>query len=415
MKPNIWILYVVNSFFFNSCGITQPYSPIATSDKQTSPIPSVALLSPTAESQSVSIQNITALDQGPNNFPPLGKTTNVILRDVISERLLRIDSRGVIYQIDGLQPNIYFDGGIKINPDETMFLYITFNSKLETGEAVYDLWVSSIDGSQQSLLINDLVGGFQYDWMNQEYVILWRRSRGGYFCPDEITVMNIGTKELSSIPALQFDRPILCYPHPAFNNDASRAVIQANENWLLVDYAQNRVRYFDLHYSLNSLAPWILYNFEVDQLSIVVPDTNRIYYGQDLIVPDQEVELQFLALPNGVSILDNNLLMWDIDRMSVVFDVTKDNHNRNGLANLSLLNGELSKYSVDRASYKQNLGYPSSLVYLSLDGKFLSWTVYKPPENTEPFGAIILDLHTGLITYFDDLEVVGFGEVSKEK
>jgi len=389
-------IVVLASYCLSQSNIRNPIPNNSTDDRTTTA--SITKSSPTGESSSSS------------------KKVYMIVKDQSNKELFRIFTDDRKIKIPGIQPNIYLDSGIKLSPNKSKFLYINFKSKENSGDATYDLWISSVDGASQSVLVPDLVGGFYFDWLDQENIIIWYTTSGAFSCPGKISVINIMTKNTTIIPQVPGSQRTSCYPFPLFNGDFTKSIVKGEKDWLSIDYVQKKIEHFQFDYQLlNTSTPWISYTSNDNSFSIVIPDLDRIYFGKNLSFQNSDHKLSTMTLPNNTYISDNNLLLWDSGRMSVAFDLIENTTGVRSLVSVGLSDTEMTNYSVDRASYNGNLGIPSYSVYSSSDGRFLGWTVYIPPENYIPFGAVVLDLQTGVVKYYDGYEILGFGEDASDR
>ena len=130
----------------------------------------------------------------------LSNSTRLILYYEPSESLRIMSAEDTAPQIVPINSKSINSYGIVISPNQKWFVYNVFK-EMKDGVAYNDVWISSVDGKEQSVVVSDVRQPTRARWATNDQLELW------YYpyirqCPYRKFVINPFTKETLNQPAL---------------------------------------------------------------------------------------------------------------------------------------------------------------------------------------------------------------------
>lgn len=340
-------------------------------------------------------------------------TTRILVFDPKSEQILSISGQS-INTISNIQSgaNILRDG-IKISPDHQWFAYLD----IQDG---FNMWISSIDGSQHFLGLQNLVGS-SFRWLSNNKLIVYFKSGLWFDCPSEMQIVDPFSSEVSDIPYISTQGSPYCFPIPYFNPNLSQALyLNGEAGWEVYNYATH-----ESYSVLPGLDPSpgsdkYFFHWGADGVSFAIPSSDRVTYT--LTIPEDnltfEPSLNIISFPENTFNENATFTFWIPEKQIAGLDlVGTDGKTVLGcdvsqtFVMVDLLIQKLSNYCLNRSQFSNLVG-TAWLTYTSADFRFVGWTIRELPSNSEPLTTIILDTETGKVSSLEGYEFLGFGEVN---
>jgi hypothetical protein len=287
------------------------------------------------------------------------------------------------------------------------------------------LWVftPSVEESPKSFLISkDTVW---LSWIANDKIALWNYpdSNG---CQQYDGFFDLKTEDITQpknrIPELDQTK---CRLLPSISDDGLKAFYP----WQIRDLSTGTT--FDVHIidNISTDPPHYVSDWSDDSISIMSFKENILSYALDLprsSLDNQPIKLQNVQMPAFATkshywtlpITASNLKKfgWDlIDRDTDVSGYYADPSKGNLPTNfytIALDTSQFVNYCLDRSiphnQEKINFAKPVHQGYFSPDGKYLAWTIYSTADYTPPIETQVLDLETGKVIVFEDIEAFGW-------
>jgi hypothetical protein len=349
----------------------------------------------------------------------------LIFRDMDNHQLMTISGNNHVPQpIPNIPPSLSHIDDLEVSPNLQWLAYYIPQDERDDNP-IYELWVSSVDGSEQWALASDIRGPLSLRWLNNELIELWDFSLGIRGCPKRVLALNPFTKEMyEPIPHPRSPRP-LCGMRPFTNPDWTQYIFLDHDNvWKLYD-PESEIS--------EAVFPWLTgedvqpsgnkyFSWTSDGITLILPRANSIDLVVDLPVKsidDPNVSMTTVMLPFPNEINSEFFPWWSVDAGILGFDILLEDYNDNleEVTNTRFLlldykNNFIYDYALDRADFQDERGVRSATIYSSANGKYLAWSIDELPGIRRSLGTIILDIETGRLAQLDiDYELVGWGRL----
>lgn len=376
--------------------------------------------------QIATFQNIipTAEDFQVENFEPanriielpemeLKSTTRILVFDPRSEQILSISSQS-INLISGIQPgaNILRDG-VKISPDHQWFAYLDIHDG-------FNIWISSFDGSQNFLGLQNAVGS-SFRWLSNNKIVVYHKSGLWLDCPSEMQIVDLFSGEVYDVPRISTQGSPYCFPIPYFSPNFSKALyLDSDKGWEVYDYTTQT--FYSVLPGLDTSpgSDKYFFHWDIDGLSFAIPSSDKITYAPTISEDKltSEPELNTISLPENTINENTAFTYWIPEKQIAGLDLVGVNGKNvldcdvsQTLVIVDLFNRKLSNYCLNRSQFFNHDG-TAWFMYTSADYRFVGWTIRELPSNSEPLTTVILDTETGKVSYLDGYEFLGFGEIN---
>jgi hypothetical protein len=346
----------------------------------------------------------------------LEPATRILVYDPKSEQVLSISGKSV-----DVVPNIQsgvntLADGIEMSPDRRWFAYLEINEG-------FNIRVSSIDGAQHFIGIKNAVGS-SFRWLSNDKIAVYNKLGFWMECPSEMQIFNPFSEESEDVPYISSQGSPSCFPIPYFNPDLSKALylsLYNEKGWKIYDYKTQTSHSVLPGLDTSPGGDKYFFYWGENGLSFVMPDSEKIMYAFD--IPESEFifapPLNTIPLPDSTVNEDETIEFW-IPEEQVVGLILDETDSKAVLGcdvpqtfvviNLATL--ELNNYCLNPSWYFGQTGR-AWFTYFSADHRFVGWTIRELPSNSEPLATVILDTTTGKLSYLEDYEFLGFGELTR--
>jgi hypothetical protein len=318
--------------------------------------------------------------------------------------------------LNSTPPDGYLNIGYSISPDGRWFTFY----RLEEGDEVKTLWISSVDGKQQWEIIQ-LSYGYLTAWVSDQVIIVMGVPGANELewisGEDYVPLTRINPFTLEKHNLIPLSNEIVHNAHYDINGNPYDIYI---DGWgpiydiIIQIHTDNTTK---------SVFKWLIgkewinisnFNFWDDENGMFTVWVDRPYgfdLAENLTIDSISQDISYgdvmetVKLPNGfpntsvVAGLENSLYLIErYDRYS---------QDDNGI-NLFIFDFErniLIDYCFDREDF-------TTWVNISPDRKFVAYTFFEGEDGENPSHAkevVILNLETGHISYLDGVKVVGWG------
>lgn len=315
------------------------------------------------------------------------------------------------------------DPSIKISPDHLWVADLMLIDQDDDGPEVYSVRILSFEGTElpQEIRYTDNTTPY-LEWLTPNSIELWKPSGDINRCPIRKVGFNPHTLEAYQIPDTLNDVSLECSTGPYnkyIHTNPLQVIDYDGSQWILSNLSNQET---------HAILPWLKetssfyrrfgLNWGENGLAVVIPREEGfdMAYGQDVFSSSKDNPLFHVNVQGE---LTQSVLWWSRDGSQIGFDIAKEPwKNKNVLhpefeSKFQVYDAEnniLYDYCLDR---DLGLGGPNggidSKSLISLDEKFLVWTIYDPEANFYILGSVILDLETGYYSWLENYSVVGWG------
>jgi len=211
-----------------------------------------------------------------------------------------------------------------------------------------------------------------------------------------------------------------CFPIPYFNPDHSRAIyLASNQDWQLYEYASQKSRSILAGLSAGPNINKYFFDWGSNGLTFAIPEKDRISFAQNLSENDLTAPpVELIYLPANTINANALFDFWVSGKQLAGFDLSSsgsrpvlDCEISKTFVITDLPGKELKNYCLDRSMLADQQGGIWN-TDISANNRFVAWTLRKLPGNSETLGIVILNTETGHISYLEDYEFQGFGEIN---
>lgn len=421
----ISILLIVMTIYLSACAnqsgqTISPSFPVALETKDT-PIATQVAPSKTSTVMPVETPLVLRTINPSNRVVALSEldlepTTRILVFDPKLEQVLSISGKSV-----DLVPNIQsgvntLADGVEMSPDHRWFAYLEINDG-------FNIRVSSVDGAQRFIGIKNAVGS-SFRWLSNDKIAVYNKLGFWLECPSEMQIFNPFSGESEDVPYISSQGSPSCFPIPYFNPDLSKALylnLYNESGWKIYDYKTQTSHSVLPELDTSPGGDKYFFYWGKSGLSFVIPDSDKITYAFD--IPESkfifEPPLNAISLPDS-TVNENEAIEFWIPEEQVVGLILVGTDSKAVLGcdvpqtfvviNLAIL--ELNDYCLNPSWYSGQTG-TAWFTYFSADHRFVGWTIRELPSNSEPLVTVILDTATGKLSYLENYEFLGFGELGQ--
>lgn len=317
--------------------------------------------------------------------------------------------------------------GIVISPNQKWFAYDAFKEKRD-GVAYNDIWISSIDGKEQRIVIYDVQQPTRTRWATNEKLELW------YYpyvrqCPYRELVVDLFTQEILNQPKLPSLIEPDCFFELITNPERSKMLYRSADDitWNMYDFNTGESQpVFPWLSQKDSFNLWSRYvQWLPSGITLILPYQDSIDFIVDLSpssVTDVNRQWNKILLPTPNSILWNIPAWVSLDTGLIGFDMidyefdplsADENTPISKFVILDLHTSILYNYDFDRARTGDIQRVSDTFIYASADQRFLAWTIYRPPGMGSAIETVVLERITGKIARIKGFQFLGWGEVGE--
>ena len=348
----------------------------------------------------------------------LGTTTIILAQEVATGKIVGLSASDAFSLLPVVLPEAASASSVTLSPDRRRMVFQVRDGQGSDAIANFDLWTAKADGRAQSRIVNDVQGGFSFDWLGPEKLLLWWGGTRAADCPNIVELVDVGTgvtHKLTSVYEIRPERRLYCFPRPILSPDAQHSIVlEDGVGWQMIDYQSGTAERV-LHGVVTSPSRGMEnLRWNDDGVSYAFQSSDGITYALGLTLEDllgQASRSEIIYLPAGHEIADRRLYWWDPLTSTVAFRLrTNKAAAGDTLVIGNLETGKLLDYHLDMAVFRSERGIPSSAL-TTQNAALVGWSVQRAPDNHPTLGSVVLNTQTGYVSFLDGLQLLGFGEM----
>ena len=421
MRIRFWIiLYLIISLAACSPKPQRKISPSFTATVMIESTSSVAQETTTASPASTLIPDFQVQEYNPAGREvelselEINPTTRLLVFDPKSKEILSISTQQTI-AMSNIQPGAPLEhSGIKISPDHDWFAYLVIDDG-------FNIWISSIDGTQSFLGLENAVGS-SFRWISNDKIAVDKKIGAWFDCPNDIQIFDPFSKTVSSFSYISSqNESSYCFPIPYFKPDLSQALYLTDSSWEVYDYKTQSSYPVLPGLDTSVLGDKYYFHWGKEGLSFAIPYIDSIVFSHNIPVESLTTPplLKTIQFPENTINRDKSFAYWIPNEQIIGVDlVSEDDKGILGcdvsqtfvVGNLETQ--ELQNFCLDRSVFNGQTG-ALWFTHVSAENRFVGWTIYAFPDDSELMVTVILDTVTGEVSYLEGYEFWGFGEISR--
>lgn len=350
-------------------------------------------------------------------YPDFSSEANLIT--LIDDKLAFVDIKeGRFETYDYV--NVIDTSSLSVSPDGTRLSYV---SGFGDDRKLWLFTPSTKEVPTSFAIPNDISFG---RWISNSKIALWSFA-DPYGCYQYDSFFDLDTESVTQpsnrIPEMEQSR---CIRLPSISSDGLKALYP----WQVKDLDSGATYDIFIVDKIVTNPPNYFLGWSNNSVSIGSYQGNTLSYKINLSVNDlnsQPIKLQTVQMPGFATkdslfrkspVIEFNMKRfgWDLIDQNVDFSSYHPDAGQDNIpTNFYLVNLEMQQfvnYCLDRnipiSPEMKDFSIPEQRGYFSPDGRYLAWTIYSNVDYTPPIETQVLDLETGMVAVFKEVEVFGW-------